>query len=384
MGKRKLHNAIIYALSIFILFHILSFKNKENPEGKEQSLPKAEEPHFFKNKRIVDGPYIFYEDGNTVVRWVYKNRMAERIVPLNGTWLINRKFGLNLKHNWLDIPDTALDYEQSFENIENIAVISDIHGQFDVFVKLLKSHNIIDNECNWNFGNGHLVILGDILDRGPKVTEALWLTLRLEKQAELSGGKVHFLLGNHELMVLNNDLRYIHEKYRETSELMDKNYTDLFAGNTFFGKWLRTKPVLLKINDFLFVHAGISTEFLDRGYTISETNKLFIDSITGKSWKEILNNEDLKFLMGNNGVVWHRGYFKNENFPEEEIDLILKYFTAKHLIIGHTTLPNITPLFNSKVIGIDAGIKDGDYGEILIYKGNKLFRGTPNGALIGL
>lgn len=384
MRKRILYNAFLFALSIFILFLIFSFKTERNPKGTGENLPESAQPKIFKNKRIVDGPYIFYENENTVVRWVYKNRMAERMVPLNGTWLINRKFNLNLKHNWLDIPDKQANYEQTYQNIENIAVISDMHGQFDLTVKLLKSNHIIDNDCNWNFGNGHLVVLGDIFDRGPKVTELLWFVFRLEKQAELSGGKVHFLLGNHELMVLNNDIRYIHEKYRESSELMGKTYTELFAENTFFGQWLRTKPVMLKINDLLFVHAGVSPEFIERGYTITETNQFFIDSITGKSWKEILENEDLKFLMGSNGLVWFRGYFKDEKFPKENIDQILQYFNVKKIILGHTTLPNITPLFDMKVIGIDAGIKDGDYGEILIYKDKKLHRGTPNGAIIDL
>jgi len=382
MRKRILYNAFLFALSIFILFLIFSFKTERNPKGTGENLPESAQPKIFKNKRIVDGPYIFYENENTVVRWVYKNRMAERMVPLNGTWLINRKFNLNLKHNWLDIPDKQANYEQTYQNIENIAVISDMHGQFDLTVKLLKSNHIIDNDCNWNFGNGHLVVLGDILDRGPKVTELLWFVFRLEKQAELSGGKVHFLLGNHELMVLNNDIRYIHEKYRKSSELMGKTYTELFAENTFFGQWLRTKPVMLKINDLLFVHAGISPEFIERGYTIAETNQFFIDSITGKSWKEILNNNDLTFLMDSNGPLWYRDYFENQKVPEEFIEGILKHFSTQHIIIGHTTLPNITPMFHNKVIAIDSGIKSADYGEILIIKKNNYYRCTPIGTSI--
>ena len=44
-----------------------------------------------------------------------------------------------------------------------------------------------------------------------KVNEILWFVYDLEGQAKEKGGRVHYLLGNHEYMVLYNDLRYIHD-----------------------------------------------------------------------------------------------------------------------------------------------------------------------------
>ena len=99
-----------------------------------------------------------------------------------------------------------------FEGIENIVALSDIHGQYELAVEILKNNQIIDEDLNWNFGTGHLVIVGDIFDRGDYVTEVLWLVYELEKQAKAAGGFVHFLLGNHEYMVMHKDLRYIHKK----------------------------------------------------------------------------------------------------------------------------------------------------------------------------
>ena len=71
---------------------------------------------------------------------------------------------------------------------------------------------VIDTDLTWSFGDGHLVIVGDVFDRGPNVTECLWLIYRLEQEASAAGGAVHFLLGNHELMVMRGDLRYLNER----------------------------------------------------------------------------------------------------------------------------------------------------------------------------
>ena len=95
----------------------------------------------------------------------------------------------------------------TYKNVKKVAALSDIHGQFDLAVKLLVNNKIIDKKLNWRFGKGHLVIAGDIFDRGPKVHETLLLIYKLAQQAKKKGGRVHFLLGNHEYMVLHNDLR---------------------------------------------------------------------------------------------------------------------------------------------------------------------------------
>ena len=77
----------------------------------------------------------------------------------------------------------------------------------------------------------------------------LWFVYQLEKQAEKSGGKVHFLLGNHEYMVLQKDLRYLHKKYNLASQLLNTPYDELYGVNTVLGRWLRSKATLIKINE---------------------------------------------------------------------------------------------------------------------------------------
>lgn len=381
---KKLINSIIGFLIILVSLSFNSFDLKN--ETVDPEITENFESRYFSRKNITDGPYIFYENDEILVKWIYRNRMVEKNIRGNNFKVIKRKFGFDFNPDWIDQCNNndSINYIQDFSGVENLIAISDVHGQYHILVKLLKEHHVIDENFNWIFGKGHLVILGDVFDRGPNVTEALWLIFRLEQQAKKSGGMVHVLLGNHELMVLNNDIRYIHEKYITTAQLMTTTYTQLYSENTFLGKWLRKKPVIVTINDMLFVHAGISVEFIINGFTTTQANKLFAENIVRQSWKTILENPTLSFMMGNKGPVWFRGYFEDPNLTDNQIDRILQYFDTNHIIVGHTSMPNIISLFYGKIFGIDSSIQYGDYGEVLIYKNGEYYRGTVNGTIIKL
>src|SRR4249920_2247602 len=66
-----------------------------------------------------------------------------------------------------------------------------------------------DDAQHWRGGASHLVSLGDLIDRGPGSRQVLDLLMRLEQEAQKAGGAVHVLLGNHEVMNLVGDLRYV-------------------------------------------------------------------------------------------------------------------------------------------------------------------------------
>jgi len=372
---------ISFIIIIFSSLNVFSFNEKnDDPVINNETNSKP-----FSKKNIKDGPYIFYENGNFLVKWIKNNKSFQREVKDNNFKFVERKFGLKLNSNdILEKINATPDYTQTFSGIENLIAISDIHGQYETFVRLLISNKVIDKNLNWIFGNGHLVVLGDLMDRGPKVTESLWFVYQLEKKAKISGGKVHVLLGNHELMVLNNDTRYINNKYQETSKLFLTSYSKLFSENTILGNWLRKKPAMVKINDILFVHAGISLELVRKEISIEKANKLFINQITGKSWDIILNDSLLTFMMGDYGPVWYRGYFDLPVLHEYKIDFITNYFDVNHIVVGHTSFSNIISIYNNKILGIDSSIKLGNYGEVLIYKNKMFYRGTLSGSLIEL
>ena len=165
---------------------------------------------------------------------------------------------------------------------------------------------------------------------------------------------------------------------------MKTTYSHLYSENSFLGNWLRKKPVFVTINDMLFVHAGVTTDFIKKGYTRAQINKLFTEDIVGQTWNTILANPISTFMMESNGPIWYRGYFDEPVIKEYQVDHLLNYFNVDHIIVGHTSMPNVVSLFNGKIFGIDSSIKYGDYGELLIYKKGKYYRGSLNGSLIDL
>jgi hypothetical protein len=105
---------------------------------------------------------------------------------------------------------------------------------------------------------GHLVLVGDFVDRGTMVTEVLWLIYSLESQAEAAGGKVHYILGNHEIMNMNGDHHYVHPRYKAHADSMHISYLKLFSQQSELGRWFATKNVTERIGNVLFAHAGFS------------------------------------------------------------------------------------------------------------------------------
>ncbi|MCL1140147.1 metallophosphoesterase [Shewanella pneumatophori] len=327
-----------------------------------------------------DGPYVFNDSS------------AKKATKHSAYWVCNAE----LKHNYasdkqLTRPDNCGQLPQpllsdtvkqimpdSYDGIKKIVTLSDVHGQYDVLITLLKNQNIIDANNNWAFGDGHMVITGDMFDRGDKINEVLWFVYQLDRQAKAAGGMLHLLMGNHEQMVLGGDLRYVHQRYDLASKLLNKSNDALYGEDTEIGQWLRSKHTLVKINDVLYMHGGISSEWLTRELTISQANQIFRDNI-GRSKKELKQDELLNFLFYGNGPTWYRGYFK-DSFREAELDKILAYFNVRHITVGHTSQTQVLGLFNNKLIAVDSSIKRGVQGELLLIENGELIRGLYNGA----
>ena len=310
-----------------------------------------------------DGPYVFIENNQLIEKSIVNGKVSSKVLK-------------SAAHDTIFTPQA-----DTYKNIKNVVALSDIHGQYDLAVKLLKNNKIIDHELNWSFGKGHLVIVGDIFDRGDKVNDMLWLVYNLEAQAKKAGGRVHFLLGNHEYMVLHKDLRYIHEKYRITSKLLDLSYDELYGKNTVLGRWLRSKPTIIKINNDVFVHGGISKDFLSKNeFKISQLNNIMRQSLS-RSKAEMKSTDFYKIYYGSKSLIWYRGYFR-DNLNESEIDDLLKLVNSDHIVVGHCSNNEVVQLYNNKIYGVDSSIKRGKYGEVLFITDHRYYKGTLDGKKI--
>jgi hypothetical protein len=188
------------------------------------------------------------------------------------------------------------------EQSEAVVAIGDVHGDFDDFVAILQRTGLIDAQHHWTGNKATLVQVGDLLDRGPKPREVMDLLMTLEKEAPKAGGRVVSLLGNHEMMNLMGDLRYVttenyasfadsnseerrrsayqqYVKWRSShvpliaelpqpmelteAEWMARHpagfieHREAFSANGSYGKWLRQHSAVAKIGDVIFLHGGI-------------------------------------------------------------------------------------------------------------------------------
>jgi hypothetical protein len=243
----------------------------------------------------------------------------------------------------------------SFRTKGKIFVVGDMHGEFTRTAAMLKNNGIIDKSGNWIWGNGHLVFMGDIFDRGSEVMEALWMIYRLEKQAGESGGMVHLVLGNHEPMIFNNDLRYITSDYYSLCDNLHINYSDLFDRNSLLGSWLRQKPVTVKINRYVFVHGGFSPELIRRDVGLDSINCIVWRYMNER--EEPADTELRKLILGGSGVLWYRG-LADENPDWDVIDKrpfadFLQSNDCDGLVIGHTEVDSIRCFFDGRVIDVN-------------------------------
>ncbi len=333
-------------------------------------------------EKISDGPYIFWQENKAIIKYAFESEVFSKEITFQDTEQI--KFTIDeFEQSYLISPQPPKIEPSIFKDVARIFILSDVHGQYDRFVQILKANHVIDEELNWQWGDGHLVVLGDVLDRGPEVTEALWLIHQLEKQAEEKGGKVHFSLGNHEMMVLQKDTRYVHEKYKKTAEeYFQISITELFGKDTEFGRWLRTKNTIFKINDILFVHAGIYPTLPEMEFSLEMINKVIRENLD--SPREILkSNDDLNFLFGSFGPFWYRGYFYDyKDLPilsEPEFEKILQEFEASEMVVGHTTFDNIRTFYHDRLFAVDSGIKYATEGEALVWIDGIFYRATAEG-----
>lgn len=278
--------------------------------------------------------------------------------------------------------------QDNFFNVEKIFAIGDVHGQYDSLRTLLLNNKIIDKQNNWTYGNGHLVFIGDLFDRGDKVTELLWFVYKLWHQSSNSGGKVHVILGNHEILILNKDYRYVNEKYTLLTRGLDLDFSYLYSNSTVLGNFLRSFKVAVTINDILFVHAGLSSFMVERNISIRELNQFF-NQIFNQTKNEFIPERAFSVYsdaVSDKGPFWYRGFVAESNVipraKQEEVDKILNFYNAKAMVIGHTEVLTIETLYSGKVIPINVPFhRVGIVKQGLLFKKGQIYRCNSDGSV---
>jgi len=225
------------------------------------------------------------------------------------------------------------------EHADAVIAIGDVHGAFDDFVAILQRSGLVDKQNHWAGGKTTFVQTGDLIDRGPKPREVMDLMMALEKEAPNAGGRVVSLLGNHEMMNLMGDLRYVtvenyasfgdsnseqrqksayqlYVKWRNghpqllaelpqpmeitEAEWMARHpvgfveHAEAFSPKGTYGKWVREKAALTEIGEVVFLHGGIDPSLAH----------LKLDTINAHVRDEIKAFDDAKqYLLDKNVIL---------------------------------------------------------------------------------
>jgi len=308
---------------------------------------------------LSDGPFVDWTEKGAYAYYLKHDSISNKSF-LTGKYIENNQFkgwdGDTSSYSIVKVKTPKWEVTTS----EPVFVLGDIHGQYERMIRNLKTNGIIDNQLKWTWEKGHLVFVGDIFDRGHQVTETLWFIYRLEQEAEKAGGQVHITFGNHELMVLNKDNRYIAREYKNLCNKLGLDYDALFHPNSVLGEWLRSKNSMTKINDILFVHAGISQKQIESGTSPEQVNNLMRQYFIAGSNSN--NSEQYEQILRSFGPFWYRGYFmdrsKYKKITEPELDQILKALKVSRIVVGHTENEVLSASFNGKIIDVNIPLAD--------------------------
>jgi hypothetical protein len=315
----------------------------------------------------------------------------------------------------------AKDRECTWTGIEKIVAIGDLHGDYENFVTILKEVNLLDEELLWIGGSSHLVQTGDVLDRGPDARRIFDLIKRLEGEAEQAGGMVHMLIGNHEEMNITGIaidqpryvtqeqfLSFLSDKYRKKVEKKIQKEHEKSQGNTYdpgitlddaikehwanalrndqrakdeytnnfnkeYGKWIIEHNTVIKINDTVFVHGGLSEKFSQ--WKLKDINKMM--QVELEEYRRAIRDKKPltfkpKIVYKPDGPLWFRDLAgTNEGLSIAEVDQILNNLEAKQMVIAHTprtgsriSLRDEMVMYEGRIWVIDTGISKA-YGGFL-------------------
>ncbi|MGE0742725.1 MAG: metallophosphoesterase [Hyphomonadaceae bacterium] len=295
--------------------------------------------------------------------------------------------------------------QTQWDNVARVVVIGDLEGDYHKFTDMLRTAGLIDEHNAWIGGATHLVQLGDIPDRGPNSRMIFDLLIELEPQARAAGGYVHALIGNHEAMNVQGDLRYVHPGeyaafvdrgserrrnafYRRWVAHLRENppasglpvfddayrarwdgehplgyveHREAWAPNGRYGRWIATHDSVIRINDTLYMHGGLGPSFLNADR--DDMNNAVREALNGRpvaAYADILDNQE--------GPLWYRGLAMT---PEETERPHLEALLARHgvarIVIGHSKVaPTVFPRFGGRVLVTDIARQVSDPHAFLI------------------
>ena len=165
--------------------------------------------------------------------------------------------------------------------------VSDLHGHYAQLTALLVKYGLVASApaqpglAVWAGGDATLVVLGDMIDKGPGSLEVIEAVMALQASAGASGGRVIALFGNHEAEFLGDPTgskfvgvdRIDNELASQTPAISPVAFA---SGADPRGAWIRKLPFGARVGGWFFSHAGDSG-----GLTVAQLDAELTSALTG-------------------------------------------------------------------------------------------------------
>ena len=251
---------------------------------------------------------------------------------------------------------------------KRIISIGDIHGDWSATIRSFKIAGLIDDRKNWIADPPDTVVIqvGDILDRGRdnmtsdenSEKKILQFFDSMNKKAKKFGGGVYCLMGNHEFMNISGVMDYSSPMGIKGFGGLVNRMREFAPGNKMAIRLGCTRNVLMKVGDFLFVHAGLATN--PKNHSIDYINTLMRKYVLGQT--DVRDTKDFHHMFDNNkGYLWTRdlGYNHQKPLTCRKLNKELKTFHVGQLVIGHSIQEQgINSVCDNRVWRIDIGMSD--------------------------
>jgi hypothetical protein len=221
-----------------------------------------------------------------------------------------------------------VDPERSYD------LIGDVHGCAHTLTHLLDQLGYRRHAGVWTHARRQVIFLGDIIDRGPRIREALHLVHDM-----VEAGQAHCIMGNHEF----NALGWFTPAPPESGKAFVRDHTpryEMLLRQTFeqferyadewqaFLAWFMELPLFLENERFRVVHACWDNSVIDRLRERLSEGRLdadflreaaFADAFAAKALDRLLRGTDMPLPAGltlTSAEGFTRNFFRTKFWEE--------------------------------------------------------------------
>ena len=261
---------------------------------------------------------------------------------------------------------SAEDDVPRYATARRVVAIGDLHGDLAAAKAALRAGGAIDDKDTWSGGDLVVVQTGDQLDRGDSERAILDLLDRLTEEAKKAGGALHALNGNHEIINVALDFRYVTEGgFKDFVDVPGASLADpklaslpvnarprgaAFLPGGPYAKRIAPRHLAVMIGDTVFVHGGVLPKHVRYGLGKMERQV--------RAWMEGKEPAPPSIVTSEDGPVWTRRYSAAPDAQDcAVLNETLEALAAKRMVVGHTVQRGgISAGCNKKVWRIDVGL----------------------------